>query len=481
MESLYETDVFAENASTKSTFDLKNDTVDPYSQAHNNTFPSGAKETMRFRDRLTIMELRATDQQVERYAQHISNDSGSEEEFLMPVKGLLQNQKDAQQESKGSSASPANVMDELFAIDMEMDNRGCAKDAKCEIAAIMELYKMDTQADRSRSLAGVGMYRELYAIDALVDKSSTNVKEVEFVDPMTVHWMKQCQLASVARSKAVFDGAGEMSELYRMDLDVDGLRSSNYEMDGVAALLETDLEIDRAAKKSERKDDVGDLQELYALDVKVDAAFKSLLKTDQELDGRAEDLQVVDHIVSKETEEGKELIGNLFDVADLLFTDLEVDQATEKAVNKSEKTRRRRSFGNKTGNETVRKTSRGTSVDGTERLTQVENKPTQQGNIAMGQSKDGEEFIEHFFGLPPTSKLSTAPNVETKNTEPEPDDAGDELIGHIFGLKNVPGLLNSTNDDRDESKLVTEKHEKEGRVNKITSYFKLKGKQFFSK
>ena len=77
----------------------------------------------------------------------------------------------------------------------------------------------------------------------------------------------------------------------------------------------------------------------------------------------------------------------------------------------------------------------------------------------MGQSKDGEEFIEHFFGLPPTSKLSTAPNVETKNTEPEPDDAGDELIGHIFGLKNVPGLLNSTNDDRDESKLVTEKHE----------------------
>jgi hypothetical protein len=296
-----------------------------------------------------------------------------------------------------------------------------------------------------------------------------------------VHWMKQCQLASVARSKAVFDGAGEMSELYRMDLDVDGLRSSNYEMDGIAALLETDLEIDRAAKKSERKDDVGDLQELYALDVKVDAAFKSLLKTDQEVDGRAEDLQVVDHIVSKETEEGKELIGNLFDVADLLFTDLEVDQATEKAVNKSEKTRRRRSFGNKTGNETVRKTSRGTSVDGTERLTQVENKPTQQGNIAMGQSKDGEEFIEHFFGLPPTSKLSTAPNVETKNTEPEPDDAGDELIGHIFGLKNVPGLLNSTNDDRDESKLVTEKHEKEGRVNKITSYFKLKGKQFFSK
>ena len=396
MEALYETDVFAENLSARTgmrppTLDLniQSETVDPYAQAHahasnnsnsnsnssNTSSPRATSHsdanannnTVSFRDRLSIMELHAVDQQVERYAQiglarHSNESRGSSDgdgDDHATRTTMTMTITDEIYSTDTDAESSTSVMDGLYGVDLEMDSRGQVKETKCDIAAIMDLYKMDLHANGSSDLAHaqaecMDAFQQLYAVDTFVDRSSNNgadASEVEFVDPMTVQWMKQCLKLSIAQSAAMSVGAGDVSDLYRVDLDVDGHRNAHsQEMAAVADLLEVDREIDAVAQKGVEKYDIGDLQALYAMDMEVDrmAHYQGILC--------------------------------------------------------SNKPAPRRSPNNANGNSIIAKNKRSASVDAEKRFDQAQSNVE---NIVVGKKKDEEELlIEHLFGLPPPGQLS---------------------------------------------------------------------------
>jgi len=198
--------------------------------------------------------------------------------------------------------------------------------------------------------------------------------------------MRQHQL--FARSQLKAHCTNDVSELLRTDLDVDGYNQHRIEMENFASMLGIDAEMDMAVRTMQYKDDVEDARALHSMDVAISSGFKSLLQTDQEVDGKLPDMQVVDHIARKRKESANPegMSGSLLDVADMLLTDMEVDR---------------------------------------------------------DEARD--DLILHLFGLPAglppslgvdhagsTGKIEQNAPVTTK---------GDDLIGQLFGLGQVPGLL----------------------------------------
>jgi len=279
----------------------------------------------------------------------------------------------------------------------------------------------------------------------------SNVCADDFVDPMMKAMMRQYQVRSAALVNAFCDVASQIACLLSVDLEMDGSKC-NSELKAFASLLQVDSEMGKAAQHIEYKSGVQDLKPLYAMDTTIDGSFRSLLETDQAIDGAQVTLQLVDPIADKQSTEGKTTIEASFDVGELLFTDLEVEVCRKNGneINQTRTKERRNSF------------AEGDSAIG----------------VKPARVSKGDEFIEHFFGIPsdclvPNVDVSKVTKVDSGKNSESSEDTGDALMRHLFGT----GLLDVTS-DLDSGKCIEPKRsddetssQRQSTTKKIGSFF----------
>ena len=299
----------------------------------------------------------------------------------------------------------------------------------------MDLYNVDRLVDGLKCYADHDIIHDLWAVDKFVDKKDTDSSNI-FVDPMTEHIIlqqeAQSQIASFCHKTK------DVAELLKTDMEVDKHNQRN-EMQYLSSMLKIDSEIEEVSMLKKFKMGTMELQTMYSVDVAIDERFITLLETDQEVDGAEKDTTIVDHITPTKHNDGDDLIGQLFDVADLIATDIQVDKCSLGQANSMAS--------------------------------------------ALEQNNDGhtEEFIGHLFGLRGEDLVSAKEdNVDKQHLSP----SGDKLIGHIFGINNVPGFLDSSRiSDKCEEKSKEEdkmeesgSDEKKKRKARFISYMKKKGR-----
>ena len=352
------------------------------------------------------------------------------------------------------------IMSELFAVDLEMEVRHEAKETKCEIDAILDLYHVDQRVDTAKHSESLEVYCDLYQLDLSIDVGGkSSVCADDFVDPMMKAMMRQYQVRSAAQVNAFCDFASQIACLLSVDLEVDDSKRNN-ELEALASLLQIDSEMGKAAQHIEYKSGVQDLKQLYAMDTTIDGSFRSLLETDQAIDGAHVTLQLVDPIAQKQSAKGKTAIESSFDLGELLFTDLEVEVGRKNDI-KQTRTRERRNSA-----------TAGDSASNSETLTR------RRSSSGRGEN-DATEFIEHIFGIPtdclvPKVDVAKVTKVDSgKKTESSEDNTGDALIRHLFGT----GLLD-VESDSDSGKSIEPKRrddetsfQSQGRTMQIASFF----------
>jgi len=217
-----------------------------------------------------------------------------DEEFQMPVKGLvpspIRKELDTTMEYKVSAKSPPGKQrtdgnevstrksnfDELYTTDVEMDSRLGLKKEYDDVTVIMQLYEVDCHVNASTqtsTTSGVAASDEL-TIQALwmndedFNASSSEHKNVQFVDPRTEAIMRQKQI-----STRITVNIDDVSDLLRTDKVVDIVGCSQKqkeEMECLLPLLSVDSCINAASKSASEGHQTHDLLDLYAIDVEVD-------------------------------------------------------------------------------------------------------------------------------------------------------------------------------------------------------------------
>eukprot|EP00979_Chaetoceros_neogracilis_P001789 scaffold324_cov212-Chaetoceros_neogracile.AAC.1 len=206
-----------------------------------------------------------------------------------------------------------DIMDTLFAVDLEMDVRNEAKDTKCDIDAIIDLYHVDQWVDKTTyNIESFNVYRDLHLLDLLVDTGgSAKVSIDDFVDPAMKSMMNQYKVVATAQMNASCRGTIDVVELLRIDLEVEGLKC-DHDMLDVSQLLAVDEEISAMASRSKRKEDVNHIQELHKMDLRIDE--RSMV---QEMtlipDTLAENIS--SKMIARRVEKGEELIEHIFGIS----------------------------------------------------------------------------------------------------------------------------------------------------------------------
>mmetsp|Transcript_15775 Transcript_15775/g.45449 ORF Transcript_15775/g.45449 Transcript_15775/m.45449 type:complete len:698 (-) Transcript_15775:171-2264(-) len=216
---------------------------------------------------------------------------------------------------KGSSAVPTSAIEaelaaagltgilaDLYSMDRRIDGAADACRTKDDVAAILELYNIDVKMGHARKkstsdatgIAAEGdgdlcdkILLDLFQVDTLVENAGKSglVSENEdagerlFVDPHEAAAMRQVQLHA---ARDLHDEAriGAIMDLLRTDLDIDGRRHHDTDMEGIQALLNVDRSIDGSKAASCLQHDISDVLPLLEVDQIVDrhkskgAAFK---------------------------------------------------------------------------------------------------------------------------------------------------------------------------------------------------------------
>ena len=234
-------------------------------------------------------------------------------EYQMPVKMLKPGKGKMVQEIDLTLHPDDDIMDTLFAVDLEMDVRNEAKDTKCDIDAIIDLYHVDQWVDKTTyNIESFNVYRDLHLLDLLVDTGgSAKVSIDDFVDPAMKSMMNQYKVVATAQMNAFCRGTIDVAELLRTDLEVEGLKC-DHDMLDVSQLLAVDEEISAMASRSKRKEDVNHIQELHKMDLRIDE--RSMV---QEMtlipDTLAENIS--SKMIARRVEKGEELIEHIFGIS----------------------------------------------------------------------------------------------------------------------------------------------------------------------
>lgn len=248
------------------------------------------------------------------------------EEYYEPVKGLSPSRKDVPphlSDSAGMDTHVTFVMDSLYSNDVQVDALRDDKEFHRDLDVLMELYHVDVKVDRCKGSSMVeSQIQDLWKIDRLVDGEHGESVD-DFVDTLTPKVMLQMEVQSHA-NLCKYDTSGVVN-LLRTDMFVDGAKI-DQEMMALVPLLEVDAMIDQCSKSKEYTSEAKRTKPLHLMDGTTDGCFKSLLETDKQVDGaeKHSSSELVDPYCHDA--QGQDLIGTLFDVADLLRTDVEVDR-----------------------------------------------------------------------------------------------------------------------------------------------------------
>ena len=195
-------------------------------------------------------------------------------------------------EAELAAAVLAGVMADLYSMDRRMDGVGDACRTKDDVAAILELYNIDVtvgHAKKKSSTSGESdddnvvdscdkILLDLFKVDTLVETGgkvgstsdgSSDSGERLFVDPHEAAAMRQVQLYA-ARDLHDETRIGAIMDLLRTDLDIDGKRHHDIDMEGIQALLDVDRSIDGSKAASCRQHDISDILPLLVVDQAVD-------------------------------------------------------------------------------------------------------------------------------------------------------------------------------------------------------------------
>jgi len=249
---------------------------------------------------------------------------------------------------------------------------------------------------------------------------------------MTKLVMNQYKFCAIAQMDEFCRGTIEVAELLRVDLEIHNSKCKR-EMEAFASLLQVDFEVDEAAKHREHRSGVQVLKPMYSMDATIDGDFQSLLEIDNLIDGKHISTQLVDPAAHKQKREGE------------VFTSSIPDYISDDDFAK----------------------------------------------INSVRLNDGEDLIEHIFGIPSKRllpKIDALTEVKKVDTDAKDnsqlDDTGNSLIRHLFGT----GLLDlksgaSSKHDIEASKGTTDDTNCQSKKKKLpikfASFFKKQGKKIF--
>lgn len=192
-------------------------------------------------------------------------------------------------EAELAAAGLTGVLADLYSMDRRVDGVADACRAKDDVAALLELYNVDVTVGHARKKSsssdgddGVDfcdrILLDLFKVDTLIESggkvdatSEANGDSGErlFVDPHEAAAMRQVQLYA---ARDLHDEAriGAIMDLLRTDLDIDGKRHHDVDMEGIQALLDVDRSIDGSKAASCRQHDISDILPLLVVDQAVD-------------------------------------------------------------------------------------------------------------------------------------------------------------------------------------------------------------------
>jgi len=345
------------------------------------------------------------------------NAMGHVEEYFVPVKGLSPSRNDyiPSHLSEKKDSNVTSIMDDLYSNDVKVDALRDDRNSHRDFDVLMELHDVDVKVDRAKGSSMVEcQIRDLLKIDRLVDGAHTG-KTDDFVDTLTSKIMLQMEVQSRA-NLCKYDTSG-VAHLLRTDMFVDGAKV-DQDMEAIAPLLEVDRMMDQAHKSKEYTSGVQSAKPLHLMDATIDGRFKSLLETDEQMDGgdRRSRSKLVDPYSSRKTQD-EDLISSLFDVADLFRTDVEVD-----CLNYSDRS------------------ARSSSVVAKERDKHVEGEDLIVGIFGSLPAKqpfsDASGLSMHRSGFKSSSQVKSSLTKDEK----EPMKKKEPFLGW-FGLSNIPSIF----------------------------------------
>ena len=192
-------------------------------------------------------------------------------------------------EAELAAAGLTGILADLYAMDRCIDGTIDACRTKDDVAAILELYNIDVTVGQARKKSSTGIVANgggdvcdrillnLFQVDTLVENArkddlaskSKDAGKRLFVDPHEAAAIRSLQLFA---ARDLHDEAriGAIMDLLRTDLDIDGERHHDTDMEGIQALLDVDQSIDGSKAVSARQHGISDVLPLLEVDQCVD-------------------------------------------------------------------------------------------------------------------------------------------------------------------------------------------------------------------
>jgi hypothetical protein len=204
---------------------------------------------------------------------------GSDMEMMVPVKGLsptnrgiLNNTKTKSPPSSTASISNnyySSLFSDLYNTDLSIDSRGALMHEQDDIKAIIDLYYVDVEVDKSQNCVVRDIFYELHSTDVTIDGNAVpSVEDIKFFDPFLSSQMRHYCAVDQAR----YDEArAEVMNLLATDMEMDQYSHLNIDMELLHDLISVDKEMDSAKDTDEGKLAFAAVKDLYAVDQKIDS------------------------------------------------------------------------------------------------------------------------------------------------------------------------------------------------------------------
>lgn len=204
---------------------------------------------------------------------------GSDMEMMVPVKGLsppnkgiLNNTKTKSPPSNSSSSKKnySSLFSDLYNTDLSVDSRGVLIHEQDDIEAIIELYHVDLEVDKSQNSVVRDIFCELHSTDIAVDGNSVpSAEDIKFIDPMLSSQMRHYETR--AMDQAQYDDArAEVMDLLTTDMEMDQFSHLSIDTELMHDLVSVDREMDSAKGADEIKAAFSAVKDLYAVDQEID-------------------------------------------------------------------------------------------------------------------------------------------------------------------------------------------------------------------
>jgi hypothetical protein len=201
----------------------------------------------------------------------------SDVEMMVPVKGLSPPNKGIlsttirKSTSSSSQKRYASLFSDLYNTDLSVDSRGAFIHEQDDIDAIIDLYHVDLEVDKSQNSVVRDIFYELHAIDITVDgKPVPSAKDITFVDSLLSSQMRHYQTRAMDQAQYNEDRADVM-DLLATDTEIDQYSHLSIDTEIMHELAAVDKEMDSTKGADEAKAAFTAVKDLYDVDQEIDS------------------------------------------------------------------------------------------------------------------------------------------------------------------------------------------------------------------